>query len=443
MCIKKAMLFVKWWTLLTLYSGFAAAAVQVQSLNVQEHDAKTTITLQFTGGFTQHVFTLQNPMRVVVDLNDAATKVNVHHKRFVTGLVKRVRKGSPTPNTLRFVFDVSEDVNFKVKPMSRSFVLELTAKNASHQRNNQKKSLPVANSERSVKKLRDVVIVIDPGHGGKDPGAVGTKRHLEKDVVLAIGKKLKKIIDQQPGMKAILTRDGDHYVGLRQRLTIARKYDADIFISLHADAYINHHSKGVSVFALSPTGATSEAARWLAEKENYSELGGVDLSELDDQNGLVRTVLLDLSQTATIAASLQMGLRVLHALDDIAHLHHQNVEQARFVVLKSPDIPSILIETGFITNPQEEKNLISARYQARLSQAIFKGIKQYFWESPPYGSRIEAMSEVNVHVVKAGESLSVIASKYHTSIARLKTLNNIAHDRVLAGQKLSVPTSIL
>lgn len=442
MCIRKAIFFIKWCTLFALYSGFAVA-VQLQSLNVQEHGAKTVITLQFAGPFNQHVFTLKNPERVVVDLDYASTKVNVPHKRFVTGLVKRIRRGSPKPNILRFVFDVKEAVDLKVNPASRNLVLELTAKSSSGQSRNQRKPLPVAISESPVKKLRDVVIVIDPGHGGKDPGAIGTKRHLEKDVVLAIAKKLKRIIDKQPGMKAILTRDRDHYIGLRERLNIARKYDADIFISLHADAYINRHSKGVSVFALSQTGATSEAARWLAEKENYSELGGVDLSELDDQNGLVRTVLLDLSQTATIAASLQMGLRVLHALDDITHLHHENVEQARFVVLKSPDIPSILIETGFITNPTEEKNLTSTVYQTRLSQAIFKGIKQYFWEHPPYGSRIEAMSSVKIHVVKAGESLSVIASKYHTSIAKLKTLNNMAHDRVRIGQKLNIPTSIL
>lgn len=240
--------------------------------------------------------------------------------------------------------------------------------------------------------MRDVVVVIDPGHGGKDPGAMGRDRRTEKQVVLAIALKLKQLIDRQPGMRAVLTRNGDYYIGLRQRMSIARRNNADIFIAIHADAFNNPASNGASVFALSQTGATSEAARWLAEKENHSELGGVNLAGLDDQNGVIRTVLIDLSQTATIGASLQMGQRVLRQLDSVTRLHNNKVEQARFVVLKSPDTPSILVETGFISNPAEERNLMNPAYQARLSQAIFNGIKGYFSEYPPHGSRLAAMS---------------------------------------------------
>ena len=172
-------------------------------------------------------------------------------------------------------------------------------------------------------------------------------------------------------MRAVLTRNGDYYIGLRERMYIARKDNADIFVAIHADAFNNPDSNGASVFALSARGATSEAARWLAEKENYSELGGVNLRGLDDANGVIRTVLIDLSQTATIGASLQMGSRVLRQLDTITRLHNAKVEQARFMVLKSPDIPSILIETGFISNPREERNLTNPAYQTRLTQAIF------------------------------------------------------------------------
>lgn len=185
-------------------------------------------------------------------------------------------------------------------------------------------------------RLRDVIVVLDAGHGGKDPGARGPRNSREKDVVLAITLKLKQLIDRQPGMRAVLTRSGDYYVGLRQRLNIARRHNGDIFVAIHADAFNNPHSHGASVFALSQRGATSEAARWLAEKENYSELGGVNLGDLDDQNGVVRSVLIDLSQTATINAGLQMGGRVLNQLGNFTVLHNQKVEQARFVVLKSP-----------------------------------------------------------------------------------------------------------
>jgi N-acetylmuramoyl-L-alanine amidase len=224
-------------------------------------------------------------------------------------------------------------------------------------------------------------------------------------------------------------------------MTLARHHNADIFISIHADAFINRHSNGASVFALSQTGATSEAARWLAEKENYSELGGVNLSSLNDQSGMIRTVLLDLSQTATITASLDMGNEVLHHLDKITSLHHPAVEQARFVVLKSPDIPSILIETGFITNPQEEAKLMNPTYQEHLTQAIVGGLKRYFWEHPPEGTLLEANTRSKLHIVQRGDSLPSLASYYHVLLDDLKKINHLSRDRLYVGQKLTIPAS--
>ena len=299
--------------------GFAKA-VQLQRLDVGEVDGNTEIRIHFSAPFTKHLFTLENPYRVVVDFENATTNINPNQPQFAKGVIKSVRKGQPKPHTLRLVFDVKEAVSIHATHALEDLKIEIVAKRTSTL--NDKREIT---SERSVnlspvKGLRDVVVVIDPGHGGKDPGAIGTKGHMEKDVVLAIAKKLKKQIEKQPGMKAVLTRSQDKYIELRERLNIARKRDADIFISLHADAFINRDSKGVSVFALSQTGATSEAARWLAEKENYSELGGVDLSELDDQNGLVRTVLIDLSQTATIAASLRSCLKMRQMQNLIAFI---------------------------------------------------------------------------------------------------------------------------
>ena len=234
---------------------------------------------------------------------------------------------------------------------------------------------------------RDVIVVIDPGHGGKDPGATGPGGIHEKDVVLKIAKYLQKAINQQPHMKAILTRNSDYFISLRQRLAIARKHKGDIFIAIHADAFRDSHSHGASVFALSLRGASSEQARWLAEKENYSELGGVNL---DDKGDMLRSVLLDLSQTATIGSSLLLGQDILKNLGQLSRLHHRNVEQAAFVVLKSPDIPSVLIETGFLSNPKDEKNLNSATYQKKLAKAICYGVSKYFGQRPPVGTYFAA-----------------------------------------------------
>ncbi len=243
-----------------------------------------------------------------------------------------------------------------------------------------------------VKPKRQVVIVIDPGHGGKDPGALGMNGINEKDIVLQISRMLQKDINQQSGFKAILTRKGDYYLTLRERLARAREYRADMFIAIHADAYMHSDAYGASVYALSLRGATSEAARWIAKKENESELmGGVDLG---DKSNLLKTVLLNLSQSATLRASIRVGRRIIKSLGDVTDLHRAKVEQAAFVVLKSPDIPSLLVETGFISNPSERRKLITRAYQQHIAWAIMQGIKSYFVYRPPRGTEL-AMHKLN------------------------------------------------
>ncbi|MBX9587507.1 MAG: N-acetylmuramoyl-L-alanine amidase [Gammaproteobacteria bacterium] len=242
-------------------------------------------------------------------------------------------------------------------------------------------------------KARDVVVVIDPGHGGKDPGARGATGTQEKDVVLAIAKRLQAQINRQPGFRAVLTRNSDYFLSLRNRLALARKYRGDMFIAIHADAHDHVNACGVGVYALSQRGATSEAARWLAQQENQSELvGGVDLTDKDQ---VLKSVLLDLSQTQSITASLQMGSVLLDNLGQFAQLHHNRVEQAAFVVLKSPDIPSLLIETGFISNSAEEHRLRTPYYQDRIATALLSGIKNYFVNHPPRGSLLALHARKN------------------------------------------------
>lgn len=456
--------------------GCAANAAKLDSLQVTNEAYKTSVICMFTGPVMQKTFMLTNPNRVVIDLDQATTTIDVGRVLLGNSLITHVRSGHPSPQKLRLVLEVKQPVTIRVSTwrpansMQNGLHVDLLPKRGGSVSQNQHVSNPVKapvqgsrqnrierKKEIAVKanvsgkpvhvlhspprSLRDVIVVLDPGHGGKDPGAIGSRRNAEKHVVLAIALKLKNLIDRQPGMHAVLTRNGDYYVGLRERLNIARRDNADVFISIHADAFINQHSNGASVFALSQTGATSEAARWLAEKENYSELGGVNLSGLDDQSGLIRTVLLDLSQTATISSSVQMGTRVLHHMDKVTSLHNNAVEQARFVVLKSPDTPSILVETGFITNPREEQNLTSPQYQARLTQAIFEGLKRYFLDYPPQGTRLEVMSSANLHIVKAGESLPDIAARYHVSVTALKSANHLSNVSLKTGQKLNIPTS--
>lgn len=220
-------------------------------------------------------------------------------------------------------------------------------------------------------------VVIDAGHGGKDSGAVGQNGTKEKEVVLAIAKKIAQQLEKIPGIRVTQTRKGDYYVPLRARLNLARRDDADLFIAVHADAYFNKRASGASVYALSQHGATSEASRWLAQQENHSELDGIDLDNLQDRSRVLRSVLIDMSQTATIRDSLHLGNRVLDSLDRIARLHHKKVEQAPFVVLKSPDIPSILVETGFITNPSEEARLANPLYQDQIAAAVVHGVQSY------------------------------------------------------------------
>lgn len=451
---------ILWLYLFLIMSGSIEAA-KLQSIEVKQSAGKTSLFFSLDGAIVHKVFMLTNPNRIIVDFEKTDLAFNLKQLHLNNNLIKLVRSGHPNPQTLRLVFDVTDSVMFRSnpgKPSSSSrhaFSLDISA---NHHTQTQAISLikdkiaPAVYLPRIPQYSRkNVIVVLDPGHGGKDPGAMGPRRSAEKNVTLAIALKLKKLIDSQPGMKAVLTRDGDYYVGLRERLKIARKYNGDVFISIHADAFINAQSNGASVFALSQRGATSEAARWLAEKENYSELGGVNLRGLDDQSGLVRTVLIDLSQTATIAASLHMGEGVLRNLNTITRLHNHKVEQARFMVLKSPDIPSILIETGFISNPREESNLTNPGYQSKMSQSIFQALKKYFWDYPPYGAQATLPAEIarqtpsagkTVHIVHSGETLARIAAKYRVSPAALQAANHLTGSMVKVGQRLIVPSSM-
>jgi len=307
----------------------------------------------------------------------------------------------------------------------------------------------VAKTVNSSKK-RDIIVAIDAGHGGEDPGATGRRGTREKDIVLQIARKLRELINKKPGMKAVMIRNGDYYISLRGRTKKARKANADIFISIHADAFKNTKAHGSSVFILSSRGASSEAAKWLAKKENQADLvGGVSL---DDKDDMLAKLLLDLSQTATIEASNSVASRVMKGLKKVGKTHKNSVERAGFAVLKSPDIPSLLVETGFISNPKEEKLLKSAAYQKKMAQAILNGVDGYFKRYPlpgsVYAKQINVkpvktrMTSGNIkHKVIRGDTLSGLSKRYQVSILSIKKNNSIKNNTLHLGKVLKIPGS--
>ena len=390
-----------------LYHIVWAESVQIKGLRSHHNKQQTRLVFDLSAATIYHVFSLNAPDRLAIDFVNAKAPPSwpVFKPEQDNPMVK-IRSSQHGTHILRVVVDLKHAVkvhSFSLPPQGVSghrVVVDLSSAvvrlspAAAHSESTVKHSLPeksivkvpavTAKSSATKKSLRDVIVVIDPGHGGKDPGAMGAHRVCEKDVVLNMARHLKIAIDQHRGMRAILTRHNDYYIGLRQRIRLARRDKADLFVSIHADAYANKHSHGASVYALSARGASSEAARWLAEKENQSELlGGADLA---DKDHILRSVLLDLSQTATISASLELGEMVLSYLSQMAALHHPHVEQAGFAVLKSPDIPSILVETGFLSNPSEARKLSSLNYQKRLVSAIVSGIDKFLRQHPPVGT---------------------------------------------------------
>jgi N-acetylmuramoyl-L-alanine amidase len=363
----------------------ACAAAEIQSLRLSADGDGTRAVFDLTGPLDYKVFTIGNPDRVVIDLSDSAFGA-AFSAPGGKGVLKSVRTGKQGKGDVRVVFDLDEGVRAKsfLLPASTKSPYRLVvdlAPRADAKAEAVKAAAP-------MDKARDVVIAVDAGHGGDDPGATGAAGTREKDITLAVARELAELFDAQPGMSAVLTRDGDYFIPLKQRYQKAREARADLFVSVHADAFTSGDARGSSVWVLSSRGATSEAARWLADRENRADLvGGVSL---DDKDNTLAAVLLDLSQGATLEASGGVAKQVLHALAKIGPTHRGYVEKANFVVLRSPDVPSVLVETAFITNPDEEKRLRNPEQRARLAKAILDGVSGYFTASPPPGTLFAA-----------------------------------------------------
>src|SRR5690554_1657917 len=432
-----------------LAAGMVSAATKVEGMRIWPAPDHTRLVLDTAGAVEHNVFSLSGPSRLVIDLKNVSLTTDFSKVNLEGSPIRRIRSAVRNGSDLRVVLDLTGDIkprSFTLDPNQQyghRLVVDLIDEKGSRV---ERATSPTVTQDSAGK--RDIVVVIDAGHDGEDPGAIGPKGTREKDVVLNMARTLADLVNKQPGFTAKLTRTGDYYIGLRNRTILARKYNADLFVSVHADAFRTPQPSGASVFALSQRGATSETARWLAQSENRSDLiGGAGGLSLEGRDEMLAGVLLDLSMTASINASLGVGSSVLGRLGNVAKLHKPGVEQAAFAVLESPDIPSILVEAGFISNPREEKNLSSQQYRDRLAKAIFYGIEEYFQRTPPPGTLLawqkqnRGSAQVSQYRIRQGDTLSAVAREHQTTVSELMRFNGMSNDRVMVGQTIRIPSS--
>lgn len=418
----------------TLHAG------EVENVRVWAGPDKTRVVLDLDRQVTYQVFSLDDPERLVVDLDGFQMAGEPALDPEHSGVVRRVRHGVREGTDLRVVLDLAEAAranSFLLEPTGRyghRLVLDLFPKSAT----------TATERVRSVARSlpddeRDMIVAIDAGHGGEDPGAIGPAGSYEKNIVLAISRELEREIEAAPGMRPVMIRTGDYYVPLKERYQRAREARADLFVSIHADAFRDFRVRGSSVYILSRSGASSEAARLLAQSENEADLiGGVELDHGDD---MLRSVLLDLSQNASLEYSRTAASKILGELDGVGRNHKKRVESANFVVLRSPDVPSVLIEVGFISNPSDEANLGSRQHRQQLAHAIRLGIEEHFRSTAPQGTWFAAnRGDPARYVVQRGDTLGTIAQRYSVSLNRLRRANAIDGDVIHPGAVLVIPT---
>lgn len=428
------------------------------------HETRVVIDMAFEPSYSY--LTLKNPDRIVLDLNDTSINFSLPKTVKNSQILSKIRKSTPQKKgAYRLVFELKNKSAlriFKLEPNGayghrvvidfphkKTFTTPkvITKKTTSIAKPDAKTSVistpaVIPSETKSVPPLgtADIIVAIDPGHGGNDPGAIGPRRKYEKHITLSIARQLRSKINAIPGMKAVLTRDGDYFVDLNKRTEIARKQGAHLLVSIHADGYHTSQPRGASVWVLSRRRANSEIGRWIEKHEEQSNLlGGGALLNNNEDEYLSRAVL-DLQFSNSQKEGYEVATRVLKEMGKVTKLHKSSPEHASLAVLKSPDIPSLLVEAGFITNPEEETLLLTTWYQQKISNAVYKGVLAYFKEFPPYGTLMAQKNKSIKHRVLSGQSLSVIAQKYNTTISTIKTANSLKSNTVKTGQILTIPT---
>ncbi len=372
---------------------------------------------------------------MVIDIQKSQLNFDPASLEVKSELVKHVRT-SEKNGSVRVVLDLKSDIKFKSFALTpyqnygHRLVIDLEDK---------KKPVSVPKAKpKNVNGKRDIIVAIDAGHGGEDPGALGRKGTKEKDIALKVAKQLADMVNKEKGMKAVLIRKGDYYIDHRKRTDIARQHQADIFVSFHADGFHDPRAKGASVWVVSRNGAQSEMGRWLEQRESESaKLGGVE--SLNNKDPMLAKVLLDLSTTYSVSASIDAASQVHRELTKtVPKMHSKQVQRAAFIVLKMPDIPAMLVEMAFISNPKEEKLLNTFNHRKKLATSVFNGLKKYFRENPPDGTMYASLNPSH-YTIRSGDTLSGIASRFNVSLAHLRKVNKLKNDQLRIGQRLLIP----
>jgi len=439
-------------SLALLGSCSLASAAVVENMRSFLSPEYTRLVFDLDGVLDHRVFTLDDPQRLVIDLLDSELRGPLAETELAGTPIAGIRSAPRNGKDIRVVLDLHYKVQARSFLIPRNdeagdrLVIDLYgSESGTRLADNQPIPIATAIETAVANHNRDIVVAISAGHGGADPGAIGVNRIMEKHVVLAISREVAERINATPGFRAVIIRDGDYYIGLRERTKLAYQSKADLYIAIHADAHTNSSAQGSTIYALSRHGATSEQAQRLADKENSADLiGGVGSVSLSDKDEVLASVLIDLSMTATVATSLEIGDRLIGSLGDVIRMRRKNVEQAAFVELKQADIPSLLIEAGYITNPNDAKNLDSPVWRKRFAGALAEGITEWFHERPPRGSWVAWHKEngglaPSTYTVKRGDTLSQIAERQHVSLALLKSANNLSSNTIRVGQILKLP----
>lgn len=436
-----------WLVTLLLVTGSALASNKIEGVRVWPSPESTRVVFDLSSKPDFSYFMLQNPSRLVVDFADTVKLPELPAVPDEHRVIKKIRYSKPKQkNATRVVFDLSR----AAKPVV--FALAATEELKNKDRlvvDLYGTQMNLYSSESSNKKVnerekdRNIIIAIDAGHGGEDPGSIGPSGVYEKHITLQIARRLARLIDNEPGMEAKLVRTGDYFVNLNSRTVRARERKADFFVSIHADAFSSPEPNGSSVWVLSLRRANSEIGKWLENTEKHSQLlgGAADLIKDTENERYLAKALLDMSMDHSMKTGFQVAEEVIDELRKVTKLHKKTPQAANFAVLKSPDIPSILVETGFISNPKEETLLQSAAHQDKLARAVFNSIKSYYQKNPPADSLFASLKNAEPvrHKVQAGESLSVLASKYNVSIDDLKRINHLKSNTLFIGQILTIP----
>ena len=426
---------------ITLVSFVSAGENNIDGLRIWPSPASTRIVFDLSESPKYSYFTLSKPDRLVIDLENTSGEFDFQQITNNSKLIKKIRHSTAKNNqSIRVVIELSKKLQTNIfalpptAPYRDRLVVDLNDKD--------KPPPQVLLSTHSLGSSRDIIVVVDAGHGGEDPGSIGGAGSYEKDVTLSVAKKLAALINKEPGMRAIMTRTGDYYISPNQRPALARKHKADLFVSIHADAFTTPQPNGASVWVLSVRRANTELGRWMEKTERHSELLGGAAEVIQDtlNERYLTEALLDMSMDHSMTTSYDLGRLVIKQLKGVTRLHKRTPQAASLAVLTSPDIPSILVETGFISNPREEKNLNWLKFREQLAQSIFTGVKLHFKKAPPDGSLWAKLKrDKRTHKVRSGESLSLLAQRYNVRVSQLKEANNMNSDVVIIGQILTIP----